>query len=282
MKYQDLETIQLLVDNTPLDDFCGLTPNEVHSLLYNTFGSNSPLKIKSDIPNQTLDNIPFLRLTEEFLKIIKRNSFIKLTPLGALPKKTLHELYNHRLITEYVIELGISKLTREIDSSVLTSLRINTQLTGAIKKNNGKLTLTKQGEKLLQSDKRHELFRLTLQTFTDKFNWSYNDGYPEHPIGQLGWGFSVYLLFQFGSQPQTVQFYADKYLKAFPMFLQYFPQQPFSTPQRGFTSCYSIRTFDRFLEWFGFVDIEKQKQTSDSGKSIIKRTDTLTQTFFIK
>ena len=282
MKQQDLESIRLLVNNIPLDDFCGLTPNEVHSLLYDAFGGSSPLKIKGDISNQTLNSIPFFRLTEEFLKIIQRDRFIKLTPLGALPKKTLHELYNHRLIKEDVIEYGISKLTREIDSAALTSLHINTQLTGSIKKSNGKLALTKQGEKLLQPDKRHELFRLTLQTFTDKFNWSYNDGYSEHPIGQLGWGFSVYLLFQFGSQPQAAQFYADKYLKAFPMFLQYLPQDHISTPQRDFTSCYSIRTFDRFLEWFGFVDIEKQKSTLHSGKSIIKRTDALAQAFFIQ
>jgi len=282
MKQQDLESIRLLVNKIPLDDFCGLTPNEVHSLLYDTFGDNSPLKIKADISNQTFDSIPFFRLTEEFLKIIQRGRFIKLTQLGALPKKTLHELYNHRLITEYVIEFGISKLTREIDSAALTSLHINTQLTGAIKKSNGKLALTKQGEKLLQSDKRHELFRLTLQTFTDKFNWSYNDGYSEHPIGQLGWGFTVYLLFQFGSQPQAAQFYADKYLKAFPMFLRYFPQESLGTPQRDFTTCYSLRTFDRFLEWFGFVDIEKQKPILDKGKSIIKRTNALAQTFYIQ
>ncbi|MBI5042913.1 MAG: hypothetical protein HZC10_03605 [Nitrospirae bacterium] len=96
MKQQDLESIRLLVNKIPLDDFCGLTPNEVHSLLYDTFGDNSPLKIKGDISNQTFNNIPFFRLTEEFLKIIQRDRFIKLTPLGALPKKILHELYNHR------------------------------------------------------------------------------------------------------------------------------------------------------------------------------------------
>lgn len=282
MKQQDLESILFLVNNNPLDDFCGLSPNEVHSLLYDTFGDNSPLKIRADISNQAFDSIPFFRLTEEFLRIIQRDRFIKLTPLGALPKKTLHELYNLRLITEYVIELGISKLTREIDSAVLTSLHINTQLTGAIKKNNGKLTLTKQGEGLLQPERRHELFRLTLQIFTDKFNWSYNDGYPEHPIGQLGWGFTVYLLFKFGSQPQAAQFYADKYLKAFPMFLRYFLRESPGTPQRDFTNCYLIRTFDRFLEWFGFVDIEKQKPALYSGKSIIKRTEALAQTFYIQ
>ena len=60
MKQQDLESMLFLVNNNPLDDFCGLSPNEVHSLLYDTFGDNSLLKIKADISDQTFNNIRFL------------------------------------------------------------------------------------------------------------------------------------------------------------------------------------------------------------------------------
>ena len=87
MKQQDLESMLFLVNNNPLDDFCGLSPNEVHSLLYDTFGDNSLLKIKADISDQTFNNIRFFRLTEEFLKIIQRDRFIKLTPLERCLKR---------------------------------------------------------------------------------------------------------------------------------------------------------------------------------------------------
>jgi hypothetical protein len=74
--------------------------------------------------------LPFFRLTEEFLKILQRDGSIKLTPLGALPKKALVELHGHGFIPEEGIEKGIHKLTREIDSVVLTMLHHNTELSG--------------------------------------------------------------------------------------------------------------------------------------------------------
>jgi hypothetical protein len=93
------EPLRVLFDNTPLDDFCGMTLNEIRNLLYNPFDKTSPLKINSDIDDDTLNNIPFFRLTEELLKIVQREKHVKLTPLGALPKKVLHELYDHKFIT---------------------------------------------------------------------------------------------------------------------------------------------------------------------------------------
>jgi hypothetical protein len=102
--------------------------------------------------------------------------------------------------------------------------------------------------------------------------WSFNDGYPEQPIGQLGWAFSVIMLDKFGDQPQTADFYADKYLRAFPKFISFF-RHDFSTPERQFYRCYSVRTFDRFFLWFGFVTVDKQKIFLDLDNDKLKRTE---------
>ena len=99
----DFEPVRLLLNNAPVDDFYGLSAAEIHHLLYDAYGDKSPLGLRSDIENSTLDEIPFFRMTEEFLKIISREESIKLTPLGALPRKTVHELYGHKLITEDII-----------------------------------------------------------------------------------------------------------------------------------------------------------------------------------
>ncbi len=142
-------------------------------LLSDPLGENSPLQIRKDTPDETLDRIPFLRLTEEFLKIMRRDGSIRLTPLGALPKKTLCELYDLGFIKEEPIESGVVKLRREIDSVVLTSLHVTTKLAGLARKNAGRLSLTPEGTRLLHPDNRKELLRLILNTFTGKFNWSY-------------------------------------------------------------------------------------------------------------
>ena len=59
-------------NRTPLDDFCGLSAEQMHILIYCPFDPDSPLRFCHELNNDTLDQIPFLRLTEELLHIIAR------------------------------------------------------------------------------------------------------------------------------------------------------------------------------------------------------------------
>ena len=138
-------------------------------MLYNPLGERSPLVFRRDIDDSTLDRIPFFRLTEEFLRIIEREKYIKLTGLGALPRKVLLELYAHRFILEEFIEAGIATLRREQNSIVLFSLHFNTQLTHLVRKTRGRLTLTKEGTRLLKTENRLQLFAVVFGTFTLRF-----------------------------------------------------------------------------------------------------------------
>jgi len=279
-KLDDIEKSILLWNNSPVDDFLGLSPEEMYNLLYFTFGDKSIIKFRDDIDDKTLDQIPLFRIAEEYLKIIQRDKQVKLTPLGSLPKKLMVEIYNKRLLLEELVENDISKLWREKNSISIRSARFATELAGFVRKANGKLTLTKKATKLLEANKRNQLFRQFFQAFTDNFLWSYNDGYPEQPIGQLGWAFSVIMLDKYGDRPQTVGFYADKYLKVFPEFITFF-RPDYSTPERQFFRCYGIRTFERFLLWFGFVTVDKQKVFINSETDKFKRTDLLKRIFKI-
>jgi hypothetical protein len=276
----DIETNILLRNNSPLDDFLGLSPTEIHHLLYETFGDKSPVQFRDDIDDKTLDQIPLFRIVEEFLKIIYRNKLIKLTPLGALPKKVMVELYDKRFLLDEHIESGLIKLWKEDDCISIKSARLTAELSGLVKKANGKLTLTKTGTKLLETNNRLQIFKQFFQAFTEKFLWSFNDGYPEQPIGQLAWAFSIIMLDKFGDQPQTVELYANKYLKAFPEFIKYF-RHAYSTPERQFYRCYGVRTFDRFFLWFGFVIVDKQKKYLDLDTDKFKRTDLVKSIFKI-
>lgn len=250
---EDAEAIRYLINNRAEEDFGGLSSNEMHRLIYETYEADSPLQINRAISDETLDRLPFFRLTEEFLKILQRDGSVKLTPLGALPKRTLTELYSHRLILEDLIETGIYKLTREVDSPALSMLHHNTILAGLIRKANGKLLLTREGTRLLMNKERSNLFLKTLQAYTDKLPWSNLDGYPAIPVGNVGWGFSILMLLQEGDKPREASYYASKYITAFPHFLATFPHGEHSRPERDLIRCYCLRTFVRFLEWWGFV-----------------------------
>jgi hypothetical protein len=279
MNHPDFEPVRLLLNNAPVDDFCGLSPTEMHHLLYDAYGDKSPLGLRIDIENSTLDDMPFFRLTEEFLRIISREESIKLTPLGALPRKTVHELYGHKLITEDIIEAGFSKLSREQNSIAIMTVHLNTLVLGVVKKAKGRLSLTKKGAQLLQPGERVNLFTETLSTYTDKFNWSSNDGYPQSPLGQLGCGFTVYLLKKFRQSEHAIEFYAEKYLKAFPKLLEFFPIRQFGTPEGDFVNCYRVRTFERFLEWFGLVKVEHLHSIYGKQSDSVKRTDLFQEVF---
>lgn len=276
----DIKAIILLRNNTPVDDFLGLSATEIHHLIYDSFGDKSPVQFQCNIEDETLDHIPLFRIAEDFLKIIHRDKQIKLTPLGALPKKAMVELYDKKFLLDEHIESGITKLWKEDDCISIKSVRLTAEIAGLVRKANGKLLLTKKGTKLLETNSRSQLFKQFFQAFTDKFLWSFNDGYPEQPIGQLAWAFSVIMLEKFGDHPQTVEFYANKYLKAFPKFITFFKHE-YATPERQFIRCYGLRTFYRFFLWFGFVTVDKQQKYLDLDKDKFIRTEVVSSIFKI-
>jgi hypothetical protein len=188
------------------------------------------------------------------------------------------ELYDARVLPDERIESGLIKLWKEGDCISIRSARLTAELAGLVKKVTGKLTLTKTATKLLETNDRLQIFKQFFQAFTDKFRWSFNDGYPEQPIGQLGWAFSVFMLDKFGDQTTTADFYADKYLRAFPEFITYF-RNDYSTVERQFFICYGIRTFERFFLWFGFVTVDKQKKYLDLDIDKFVRTDLVKSLF---
>ncbi len=275
MKHND-DIEEILYDNCPVDDFLGFTPTELNYLVYDTFGDKSPLQFRNDLDDNTLDQIPLFRIAEEYLKILQRDIQIKLTPLGALPKKVMVELYDKKILLDEHIERGIVKLWREQDCISIRSARLTAELAGLVRKAHGKLNLTKKGATLLQKENRINLFKLFFQAFTGKFDWPFNDLHPQKPIGQFGWPFSIYMLYRFGDQPNPIDYYADLYLDAFPAFISLF-KPSYSTPIRQFSHCYGTRTFDRFFLWFGLVTVERRKHYLDlepelfTGTGLVKR-----------
>lgn len=272
MNDKNIDNIIFNFNNAPDEErLSGLSPYETHQLIHDPFCDNSPLKFQTNIDFKTLDKVPFFRITEDFLRILYRDKFVKLTPLGALPKKIMVELYAQKFIPEELIESGISKLSREQDSISIQTARFVCEQAGLVKKASGKLTLTKKGEKNLQTENRLDFFKLVYKTFVGKFNWAYHDGYTKEPVSQYGCNFSIYLLHKFGNTKRSTDFYAERYLKVFHKSITFF-NEDYSSPQKQFNSCYELRTFTRFTDWFGFTTSEN-KRLLESGK--VTATDLL-------
>ncbi|RZK14562.1 MAG: hypothetical protein EOO56_24665 [Hymenobacter sp.] len=242
---------------TPLADFCGLSPAQMHQLLFHPLEPGGVVRLRTEAPSEVLDQIPFLRLTEAFLRLLHREGGIRLTPLGALPLKHLRELYALGFILEPGVETGTHKLHREIDSLALTTLHQTTRLAGLARLARGQLLLTKKGSQLLAASQRPVLWQLVLHTFTARFSWASHDGYASPDAGQMGWAYSVYLLARFGAAVHPVSFYAEHYQRAFPIALVDFAEATYASPTEQLASCYEVRTFERGLNWFGLVAVSQ-------------------------
>ncbi len=269
----DLKDLQRNIDaamheqnNRGIPDFEGYSPTEMHQILNFAFGSNCPVQLQKLSASDYL-RIPMFNQIKYLTSLIAQNGEIKLTNKGFLPTKIVAELYSQGFIKDEQIESGISKLYKETDSMTINLSRILIGLSGLAKKQNGKLSLTKASEKILPDN--NELFRLIFITFASKFNWAYYDGYGDNNIGQLGYGYSLILLSNYGGTKRPDTFYAEKYFKAFPMLLKSITPT-YRTLESYAADCYSVRTFERFLDYFGLISIDEVGKALNSQKYITK------------
>lgn len=259
-----------------LSEFENYSPFEMHHILHDTFGPHSPIKLRK-LNEEEYNRIPILNQVKCLAGIVARIGEIKLTKLGFLPTKIVAELYGQGFMKESHIESHITKLYKEADSNTVHVARIILEISGLAKKRNNKLSLTKSADKLLNDDDK--LFHLILKTYCEKFNWAHLDYYGENNIGQLGFGFSIILIHKYGANRHSEKLYSDKYFKAFPMLLENISFPSYTTIDRYAGHCYSLRTFERFLDWFGFIQIERERKID--AELMITKTGTFDKVFEI-
>lgn len=235
--------------------------------MYFSFGPDSPIQLQK-LSDDVFQQIPILNLIKNLGKLIKDEGSIKLTAKGFLPTKIVAELYRQGFYKDEIIERFHKKLYKETDSNSIHLTRILMELAGLAKKSKGKLSLTKSGEKILQDNDK--LAHLILTNYVNKLNWAYFDGYRENNIGQLGFGFSLILIFIYGKEKKLETFYAEKYFKAFPQLLHGITPV-YCTAMEYASNCYASRTFSRFLSFFGLIHITPES-ASIFAKDYISKT----------
>lgn len=76
-------------------------------------------------PNDNdISEIPLIKQIRFFITQIERSNNVKLTKAGYLPPAIVKELYHQKILKDYVIEHGITKLTKETDSNIIILTRI--------------------------------------------------------------------------------------------------------------------------------------------------------------
>ncbi len=245
-----------------LGDFEGYSSDEMHIILYDTFGDHSPIQFL-DMAESDYDKIPILNQVKYLLSLVEKQGELKLTAKGYLLTKVVSDIYSQGFIKEDYIESGLVNLRRETDSMSINLTKILIQISGIVKKRHNKLSLTNLGKSVIHDNRK--LLMLIFTTFTDKFNWAYYDNFGENNIGRLGYGFTLILLSKYGSEKRLDTFYAEKYLKAFPRMLNEIRESSYSTVQETASKCYTLRSFHRFLDYFGIIEIHQSDMTLRDG-----------------
>lgn len=249
-----------------MPSFEGYSPEEMHHILNFTFSSKSPVKLQK-LSDADYRKIPILNQVKYLANRIHEQGEIKLTSKGFLPTKLVADIYHQGFLKDWDIENGITKLYKESETMSVNITHILIDLSGITKKRNGKISLTKTGEKIIGDN--YKLLKTILETFTTKFNWAYYDGFGDNQIGQLGFGFTLILLSKYGKKKRPDAFYAEKYFKAYPNLKETI-HPSYDTVDNVSKRCYSLRTFDRFLDYFGVIDIEQTGHRFNDEKYITK------------
>lgn len=252
----DQEQFAFTYNNSPSERLSNLSPLQFFELTHNSFMENSPVKLRENLPYSIYEQIPFLKLIESFLHLIQQEGFIKQTPTGRIPVKTLKLLYEKNHIIDEYIESGINRLSSEDYWPVIFAVKAVSKKAGLTRIEKNKIVLVKKNLAYLDPQNRESLFRAIYLSYSEEFNWAYFDGYPNVPVGQYGVNFTIYLLLKYGKTYRKDSFYAERYLKGYPNFANEFDDEHF-TVEEYFNSCYSLRSFDKFTNWFGFTNTQE-------------------------
>lgn len=249
-----IERLQATHNRRKLENFDGLSPEQMAGLLYTPFECPQFVTVATQLP--TAAQAPILELYGRIANAIGEKG-LKATASGNLPRKLVREAAFARFPEDSDIERHVFT---EADFPYLHGVRLMAGLAGLIRKQHGKFLLTAKARKLHASGGAAAAFPELFKTFARRFNWGYWDALPELPIVQNAFMFSLLQFSRYGAQPRPESYYADAFLRAFPLALQEPGETPLRSPEELVRMTYEVRTF-RFLELLGFAEqMETQRR----------------------
>jgi len=283
MQFASLSEVQAFVgrhtqqrNQRPLDEFCGLSPEQMHRLLDFPFASPELVRLP-----EVLDTSPTAPIVTLFVMLLEAIGAkgLKPTAKGNLPRKFCREAalayWGEEVYQENTRFGGIN---REDDFLDLHITRLTAELAGLIRKYKGRFILSRDCRSLLAEKGLAALYPRLFKAYVEQFNWGYWDRYPELRFMQTAFLFSLYLLMRYGDTWRPHEFYEDSFLRAFPMLLDDLPQDRVYTPEEEVRHCYTWRTLVHFVGFFGLATVEPVSEKRFCHEYRVKRLPLLHET----
>ena len=274
--FKTMEQAQAFVDSwmnkqnaSPLPDLLGLSPEQMHRLLYQPLGQTADIVTLTTIPNTNeIALAPVVKEVRYFLGRLGELQPLKTTAKGNLPRSFSREFHEQFSETPGFV----SPIKSEEDDWQLMALRHILDMSGWIRKRDGKFSLTKKGTKIVEVGFGREEYYHLLEVYLHRFNWASRDLYPSLEIIQHGALFSLYLLHRKAKEYIDAAELSRFFIAAFPTVLMEVEQLPYREPTDFVGRAFRIRFLERFCEYFGLVTIQGKDDYSDDREWQVKVT----------
>lgn len=238
----------------PLDEFRGLSPEQMHQILDFPFASPGLVRFPEVLHANPA--APILTLFELLTDAIGEQG-LKPTAKGNLPRNFCREAaliyWGEQRYQERTRYGGIN---REEDFDDLHVTRLAAELAGLIRKYKGRFILSRDCRRLLAGDGMTAIYPKLFRAYVEQFNWAYRDGYPELRFMQSAFLFTLYLLARYGDIVRPQVFYEDAFLRAFPMLLDEVPPSQVISPDETVRRVYTWRSLVHFADFLGLATVE--------------------------
>lgn len=266
-QFSSLEEAQAFVNQIaqqrnrrPLDEFHGLSPEQMHQILNFPFASDGLVHFPDVLDVDPV--APILTLFELLTDAIGEQG-LKPTAKGNLPRNVFREAALTYLGEEkYREHTRFGNINREEDFDDLHVTRLVAELAGLIRKYKGRFILSRDCRRLLAGDGMAAIYPRLFRAYVEQFNWAYRDGYPELRLMQSTFLFTLYLLARYGDTWQPQEFYEDAFLGAFPMLLDEMPPNQVFSPEETVRRAYTWRSLVHFVGFLGLATVEPVSEGS--------------------
>ncbi len=254
-----------------LAEFCGLSPEQMTRVLYRPFDSPETIQFSIDI--EPPPDIRIMRLFRALVEAIGESG-LKPTAKGNLPLKFCKALAQELSggDDDRSLLLRYGGIRSEVDFEELHCTRLVAELAGLVRKYRGKFVLTRKCRDMLAKQDNGHLYFELFKAYTTKFSWAYRDGYPEADIVQHSFLYTLFLLTSFGDTERSQQFYEGKFVSAFPMALDLFPETSYSSTDEQARRVYFLRALDRFAAFFGVAELILKSEELYRSKYVVRQT----------
>lgn len=250
-------------NNLPVPDFCGLSPTQMANWLYSPFNELEWVTISTP---EDLSRSPVMRYLALILdEAMQNDGSFKATTKGNLPTKLVRQASDELpqfAVSRYPTHISISEYcgTNEDKFNALHYSRVLAEIAGIIYRRSGRYHVKKTAQKQYQKQGINAFFIPMLEAATVKYNWGYLDGW-EHAMDlRKFWLFMLWRLQSHGSVDQLIEEVAT----AFPNVLLECSSEEYLSPSQLLGTLIESRFIDRFLQFWGFVTIERKRYVSET------------------